>query len=218
MHPECWGFSAASYSSLTKIPPALIPLKCNQCTSYLAGIEDRLAAVERQLAQQAAAPANTMTPELVKEVVAQVLKEVLPQVLKEAREASEEAVEAAGKKNSLVVIGLTEDIEPSVFVDEACAAMNIDRSDVVDTFRDGQSQADRPRIVKVKFSKQPSRHKFLIGLRSKREDLPGAANAWVRPDLTYRQRQADRILREELKRRRDGGEEVKISRGKIVPK
>jgi hypothetical protein len=181
-------------------------------------MEKRLAAVERQLASQAAAPVTAMTPEVVKEIVAQVIKEVLPQVLKEAREASEEAVEAAGKKNSLVVIGLTEDIDPNDFVNEACVAMNIERADVADTFRDGKAQGDRPRIVKVKFSKQASRHKFLVGLRDKRDGLPGAANAWVRPDLTYRQRQADRVLREELKRQRDQGLEVKIHRGQIVPK
>ena len=173
-------------------------------------------ALEQQVAMQAAAV--PVSPEVIAQAVVLALRELLPEVLREAREASEEAVEAAGKKLNLVVIGLEEDADLNLFVDSACAAMNIDRADVTDTFRDGRSQDDRPRIVKVKFSKQASRHKFLIGLRDKRAGLTGAENAWVRPDLTWRQRQADRVLRVELKRRRDGGEEVKISRGKIVPK
>ena len=61
-------------------------------------------------------------------------------------------------------------------------------------------------LWKVKFRNHDSRHKFLSGLRSVRDGINGAERAWVRPDLSYRQRQADRILHDELKRRRDAGE------------
>ena len=120
----------------------------------------------------------------------------------------------------MVAIGIPEESDDKLgqYVNDACDKMHIDRADVVETFRDGKPRSGRPRIAKIKFRNSAARKKFLTGFRGVRNGLSGAENAWVRPDLTYRQRQADRELREELQKRKDQGESVKISRGQIVPK
>ena len=63
-----------------------------------------------------------------------------------------------------------------------------------------------------------SRRVFLTGFASARSALPGGERSYVRPDLTYQQRLRDRELRQKLKERREAGENVKISRGQIIPK
>ncbi|MCG8431714.1 MAG: hypothetical protein MJA29_11130, partial [Candidatus Omnitrophica bacterium] len=105
------------------------------------------------------------------------------------------------------------------FVDTACSKLNIDSDNVDDVFRDGRAvSGDRSRIVKVKFKNMRSHRTFLTGFLGIRSELPGGPLTYVRPDLTYLQRQQDRQLRIELKERREAGENVKISRGRIVPK
>jgi hypothetical protein len=159
-----------------------------------------------------------MDEAMISRIVANVIKAVLPEVLKEARDAASEAVEASGKKTNLVLIGLPENQDPKIFVQTACIKMKVNEADVTDVFRDGKPPDKGSRIVKIKFQNSNSRHSFLIGFHSARDSFPGAENSWVRPDLTFRQRQADKVLREELKTRRLAGEIIKISRGQIVPK
>jgi hypothetical protein len=201
----------------------LVAFHCSDCKTHLEGLEDRIAALELKVnaaPAPAPAPAPALDQTVISEIVAQVINAVLPKVMNVAREEAEEATEAAGKKLKLVAIGLPEENPDNLesFVYTACDKMNIDRADVVETFRNGQARPGRPRIAKIKFKNSSARHAFLIGFRGVRGGMAGAENAWVRPDLTYRQRQADRVLLEELQTRRDRGELVKISRGQIVPK
>ena len=60
-------------------------------------------------------------------------------------------------------------------------------------------------------------HKFQILRASKRlKDVPECRNVFVRPDLTQMQRENDQRLRNELKQRRQGGEDVVIFRGNVI--
>ena len=147
-------------------------------------------------------------------VISKVLEEVTPRLA----ELVQDALEQQDKKRNLVVVGLNNNIEERQFIDNICDKIGIDPADVADVFRDGRNPpGGRARIVKVKFHNLRSRRKFLTGFVGVRSDVPGGTGAFVRPDLTFRQRQLDRSLREELKKRREAGENIKIFRGRIVP-
>lgn len=212
LHHGCYGFSDENYKFYAKLPVGLVPIYCTPCKTALDGLEARVAALE-----SASTAASGLSEELVTTLITRVLENVLPKVLEASREAASEAVEAEGKKLNLVLINLPENEAHVDVVESACEKLHINRADVLETFRDGRPSADRPRIVKIKFKNSNSRREFLMGFRNVRSALPGGANAWVRPDLTYRQRQSDFVLRKELYRRKEGGEEnLKIHRGKIV--
>jgi hypothetical protein len=221
-HHRCAGFDDKAYKSYAAIPPGLLPFYCTDCKTLLANLEDRVTALEHQVAAASAAatqPAAASDRSFVKDLVTELVQELMPKMLAGAREAAVEALELESKKLNLVMIGLPESdaSADSNVVGQFCTKLNIDASDVADTFRDGQPSGGRPRIMKVKFKNAQSRRKFLTGFRGVRDTIPNAQRAWVRPDLTYQQRVRDRELRAELNRRREAGEaNIKIHRGEIV--
>lgn len=200
------GLSADQVKVLLKLPNG-VSLLCDNCKTLLVGLENRVKALE--------AKQND-----VEGLAERVIAAVLPKILDSFESRMEEKIEAASKKLNLVAIGITENSENDCLdsaIKSACDKLSIDSCDVITTFRDGKSREGRPRIAKIQFKNQQSRHKFLVGFRGIRGGVAGAETAWVRPDLTFRQREADRELRAELNTRRTNGEKVKIFHGKIVP-
>jgi hypothetical protein len=180
-------------------------------------LEERVAALEAKGDSVYAPGLGSVDEDTITRIVAKVMEMVLPKVLATAQEAAGEAMEREGKKSKLVLVGLDEAADNSVFINEACNKLSIDRSDIVDFYRDGKPKDNGyARIMKIKFKHSNARRKFLTGFRDVRVALSLGNTAWVRPDLTWQQRQLDFKLRTELKRRRDNGEQVKISRGEIV--
>lgn len=179
---------------------------CEQCKDALDGLERRVAALEQSQTD-------------VEGLAERVLTSILPKVLEAFEARVEDKIEAASKKLNLVIIGAKEEPDDQLvnIINESCRKLDIEPSSVVQTFRDGKSREGRPRIAKIQFKNHLSRQKFLTGFRGIRGGISGAESAWVRPDLTFRQREADRELRAELTTRRANGESVKIYRGKIVP-
>ena len=99
---------------------------CQPCKDHINNLEQRISQLEK------------------------VVQQVLPELIKVSQESAAEAVEVQGKSNNLVVIRLNDNVEPSDFVDSVCEKLEIDRVDVVDTFRDGRSQPGHSRIVEGK--------------------------------------------------------------------
>ena len=77
--------------------------------------------------------------------------------------------------------------------------------------------ADKPRLLKVTLDSSETKRQVLTKAKtlrnSNRSDLQ---KVYVSPDLTPKEREANKKLRAELKSRRDEGEEVIIRNGKIV--
>jgi hypothetical protein len=185
-------------------------------------MEERISALEQQVAVVTTAqPPPAMDRDFVKTLVTEVMDQCLPRMLASAREAAIEAVEMESKKLNLVVIGLPEPADrddDTKVLEQFCDKLNVSRSDIVDTFRDGRTTGGKPRIMKVRFKNAQSRRVFLTRFRGVRDAIPNADRAWIRPDLTYQQRIRDRELRDELRRRREAGEaNIKIRNGEIVP-
>lgn len=88
-------------------------------------------------------------------------------------------------------------------------------------FRDGPLTPGKSRILKIGWNNRGDRLAFMKNVRKLRptefDPRHRFSKIWARPDLTYRQRQADRALREELTRRKAEGEtDIVIRKGVIV--
>ena len=83
------------------------------------------------------------------------------------------------------------------------------------TMRIGRPGEKKPRLLKVVFL----RHEDRIGLLRNGKALRNSStnnNVFINPDLTLLQRNNNKLLRAELKRRREAGERVKIRGDRII--
>ena len=129
------------------------------------------------------------------------------------------------RKLNLVVFGLPESTDTddkASFVDYANSyhilSSPLRQDDIVDTVRLGtRPAAGRPRALKLHFSSAAKRRMVLTMHlhRLPTERLPDShRKLFIRPDLTRRQLESDKLLREELLR--VGRDKYKISKGRIV--
>ena len=144
----------------------------------------------------------------------------------------EEMLEKRDKKRNLVIVGVPEIANASKKdqvqadlkkVQEYCGKLNIDEGAIQKTFREGKKKGFR--IMKVCFEQGCSAERMDFLKKAKKvcmerdEEFQNLKfKPFVRMDMTFRERQADAKLREELKRRRDDGENVIIRGGKIIPR
>ncbi len=238
-HAICCGIPDAAYGKVKDSGLfSVLSYICDGCKSFLPNLqrdhealkaklvdyEDKFTTMQAQLDQIAgksmpACVPGMIDPELIASIVSKVCESMLPKLMDFMHASINEAMEADSKKNNLVLIGLDEKVDSKAYLTDVCNKLNIDSGDILESFRDGRPPPGaRPRILKIRFGGHASRRVFLTGYQGVRDRVPGGGRSWVRPDLTFTQRQKDKELRDELSRRRDAGERVKIYRGEIVPK
>ena len=83
------------------------------------------------------------------------------------------------------------------------------------TFRIGKINSGKPRLLRVVCRDVDTKRALLQKAKDLR-NMSDYKHVFINPDLTPVQQKADKLLREELKRRRASGEDVIIRRGKIV--
>ena len=84
-------------------------------------------------------------------------------------------------------------------------------------YRAGKKLDNRPRTLIVTMENEASKWDLLKagnGLRESRDDV--ARNVYINRDLTQREREQAKQVRDECRRRRDAGENVRIYKGKCV--
>ena len=81
--------------------------------------------------------------------------------------------------------------------------------------RIGKANPDKPRLIRVTCSNADEKRSILKNARKLRS-LTQFSKVFINSDLTPMQQKEQRLLREELKRRRIAGENVRIRHGKIV--
>lgn len=107
-----------------------------------------------------------------------------------------------------------------------CDKVGVKREEIVDIFRNGlvkDKTADGKeysRIVKLKFSSLAAKLIYMKKFRAEKPDDEEYSGTYVRPDLTFRERTADRALRDLLfaQRELNPTADLIIKRGKIVPR
>ena len=123
-------------------------------------------------------------------------------VSKSVFEAHQEATELESKKCNAVVCHLepSQDVSDVDAVKSMSQAAGLQPDAVEDAWRDGPSPNGMPRILKVRFNSIGAKKSFIdAGRRKKFPGQSGDNGVYVRPDLTFQQREAKR-----QKKRRDG--------------
>lgn len=90
-----------------------------------------------------------------------------------------------------------------------------DNDSIEHVHRIGNNLSKGPRLIRVTCSEESVKKDILRKAKQLR-DLPAHSNVYINPDLTLRQRDENKRLRNELKTRRSRGENVLIRNGKVV--
>lgn len=163
---------------------------------------------------------------------AESMKNIIEDVAKQTAQAVEKSLnnswEKKEKQKNLVVVGMSERDEGSdwnrVYEMAKHAGIADPHSAIKTIFRDGSSGRKTPaglpvtRILKVRFTNKNYRLAFL---KTNYRDLGvDFSRLYVRPDLTYDEREMDRALKAELQQRRadTGNLNLIIRNGQIIDK
>ena len=138
-----------------------------------------------------------------------------------------EVEERERRRPNLIVAGLQEkevgSVEErkewdSIKVDELFEELcNFEDSVVSSVYRIGKINSSRPRLLKIICRDVNSKRSLLSKSKYLRDSID-FKNVYLNPDLTPIQQKENKRLREELKARRDRGEDVFIRHGRIVEK
>lgn len=134
------------------------------------------------------------------------------------REDVLEEIEIEKRRLNLVIMGLKEENDDEIAVKDLFMTLTGTSGvkSVVRVERIGRAQHGRIRPIRVVMSNSDSKYGILQACSDlkKREEYK---RVYVTPDLTRKQQEADKILRDKLKELRDGGDhDIRIKKGKIV--
>lgn len=194
-------------------------------------VEQTMQAVEHQKGSYAQAVKGTCN-DMVKLVTAKIDAIPKPVQHKHSVNTAEEIsgvfdnfLDKEKRKSNLVVHNLEEssgannagtleqDVKKFVDVVKKGLWMNVK---VSKAFRVGKGSPTKPRLLIVSMENVETKVEILKRARDLRH-IPELSNIYITPDLTWKEREDGKKLREELARRRDSGESnLIIRRGKIV--
>ena len=138
---------------------------------------------------------------------------------------AEEITERKGKEQNFVIQGLPESNPPTESggdcQNEVCTilrSIGVTNPVLSRTFRMGAVQPNKPRPIKVMCGDENTRRLTLENAKRLKNLPNGHPNkrVFIRPDLTYMQRQADYQRRQELRRKREAEESRGSSSGRNV--
>ena len=135
-----------------------------------------------------------------------------------------EAEERFKRRKNLIISGAPEQTAGTVeerrekdeeYIEDMAKEMGMERFEPENVSRIGAIRNSKPRLIRFKCS--DPREKYTLLRESKKlKNVPKFQGVYVNPDLTAAQRKRDVELRRELRARREAGEKVKISQGRIV--
>ena len=180
-HAKCVGLDGNKLNAYHKVSNVLI-LWCTSCREFMEGLEGRLAALESKVAAQSISAGTVpsavapLSPDMVADIVGKVCELLLPKLASMVDGLVRENIEVNSKRNNLVLVGLSNDVDEKLFVRDVCNKLNIVNDDVADCFRDGRGvPGSRSRIVKIRFTNMQSRRTFLTGFNGVRSGLSAAS-------------------------------------------
>ena len=137
----------------------------------------------------------------------------------------EEFEDRSRRRRNIIISGIPERSEGSA--DERMKADKDDVEEVLQTLwkqyddelvrchRIGRQTTGKSRLLRVVLQDEEAKSSILSNARELRK-CPSYKSVYVNPDLTITQRKINKLLRVELKRRKDLGEDVLIRRNRIV--
>jgi hypothetical protein len=142
------------------------------------------------------------------------------------QELIDEAMERQRRRKYLIITGLPEpkkggvderSTEDRLTVKELASTLGVDDLDPEEVARIGRISRDRPRLLRFKCCSVDEKLSLLRAAKDLRKHA-AYRGVYINPDSTRLQRVKNKELRDELKRRREAGEEVIIYRGRIIDK
>ena len=128
------------------------------------------------------------------------------------------------KRKNLIIRGLPEQNSGSVVerneadldrVQDILQAIGVDKKSVTDAYRLGRIIPNRPRPLKIKCKKEDTKREILIRAKTLKNSQD-FKKVYIDRDMTVEEQRKQKILRAELMKRRIGGENVVIRRGRVV--
>ena len=180
----------------------------------MAAHEARLQSIEQKLENALQVQQQVNPTTITKEDVALILHDEL---------------EAEKRKNNLCVFGLPDSVtvDKTTFVQLCCNQLELPIADVQQNIqtvrRVGTSDLDassRPRPLIVQTSSTLFRNRVLKNASKLKSYRPTGSTlkVFIARDLTKKQQAENKLLQDELSRRREQGENVVIYRGRIIPR
>ena len=91
------------------------------------------------------------------------------------------------------------------------------RTGIIEARRLGLKKDSKPRPLKLVFANLQTKRDVLRNAKKLRvSETEALKNVYINPDLTVKQKEADKKLRKEMWERRENGENVVIHRNKII--
>ena len=105
------------------------------------------------------------------------------------------------------------------FILDIASKIEAGQIDVTSVTRLGKKVDNKNRLMKVQVANLSQKRRLLINAKKLKQCSGDFQNIYLSPDLSYNERQANKLLRQELSRRREAGEtDLVIYRGSIVKK
>lgn len=184
---------------------------------------------------------QNMIMSAVPAILESMMEKVLPKIMQVATDAAtkaamdhvEEMLEKRDKRRNLVFVGVPEQFDNRQdqnhadldLVKDLCSKMSVDPEVIRTTFRDGQKNDKKAkRIMKICFKEGcgQERSTFLRSATNLVKEVDAfkhmTSKPFVRPDLTYKERQKEKVLRAELFVGKENGGDLIIRNGRLIPR
>lgn len=152
------------------------------------------------------------------------IEELKSERRQEVSDLADELQQRVFRQNNLIISGVAEKNEGSVhdrkahdvsFCEKLCSELGV-TGDFEEISRIGRNEIGaKPRLIRVK-CKATNLKQSILRNSKKLKDLPAYRGIFINSDRTRLQQKNDKALREELKRRRNCGENVIIFNNKII--
>lgn len=240
LHHKCTGLSKHEYEFLCNTPTTKLLFSCVKCfsdpTSPAPNQEqlnnearfDKIEKMCQSFGEQSKEIFELLSAK--KDDQKEEKKKENIQVSLSVQEAVREEHDKDEKKNNLILfnlpefVGNEEDNDDILKVKEVLGFVKgipivdiLDSSTVTRLGRKKEDPEEKPRAIRIAFG-IPARKMDILRNAYKLANHDDFRKLGLSMDMTKKERDAEYILRGELLRRRAAGEDIKISRGKIVPR
>jgi len=235
-HYECTGLGVLELCNVINEDPGLFV--CKACVpqlnpSVISELKEPNPSCHVHMYKEPVPPAPTggLSEDTMRRIIVEATAAATKAATTAVMDFMKDHLEKEGKKNNLVIVGFPVEKSDQMAqralddkkVGDVCQKLGIPQESIQSTFREGRDPSKS--VLKVCFKDRfvTERRMFLFqGTRALKDTgiLGPDSRAYVRADLTWKERQADIALRAELRKRREvpGAPDLVIRNGRIVPR
>ena len=212
--------------------PAILAVRTDmeieeKCAAYMSSVNNRLDKIEKALDRKVDHDEVNRLEQRIDSLESNKPPEntVQPATTSTINETLNEQKERESRAKNIILFNIPESDkqnpqertqEDTNFVTRVFQTLEIEKCDIDKCIRLGKKVSGRSRLTRVTLKNQDSKGNILRKSRAL-ESSEDFSEIYIRPDLTRLQRTEQRMLRDELRSRREKGEDnIFIRRGKII--